>query len=59
MPDVPEPTSFYLTKDFYITQKEILATVIQMLKLDKSILKSLKSNNIYHDVPGDWFEGPF
>ena len=59
MPDVPEPTSYYLTKEFYITQMEILAKVVKMLKLNKSILNSIKSNNTHHDVPGDWFEGPF
>ena len=46
MPDVPEPTSYYLTKEFYITQMEILAKVVKMLKLNKSILNSIKSNNI-------------
>ena len=59
MPDVPEPTSFFLTKDFYITQKEIIIKIVKMLKLDQSILQSIKPKDNFHDIPGDWFEGPF
>jgi len=59
MPDVPEPTSFYLTKNFYTNSNSIIKKVVSMLKADPSILDSLESDSKMHDVPGDWFEGPF
>ena len=58
MPDVPEPTSHALTKNFYIRASKISSEVLKLLKI-----KSKKNINladpIPHDVPGDWFKGPF
>ena len=54
MPDVPEPTSHALTKNFYIRANKISIEVLKLLKI-----KSIKDINIAvpmsHDVPGDWF----
>ena len=59
MPDVPEPTSFGLTKDFHITAKKVVEKVLTMFKIQpEDNLKSLNRDE-NHDVPGDWFKGPF
>ena len=58
MPDVPEPTSYGLTKNFYIRANKIADEVLLMLKIKKN--KNLNLiEPIPHDVPGDWFKGPF
>ena len=57
MPDVPEPTSFYLTKDLYIDHFKISEKVLEMFnkKLEQKYIKKPK----LHDIPGNWFGGPF
>jgi pyruvate/2-oxoglutarate/acetoin dehydrogenase E1 component len=58
MPDVPEPTSFALTKGFYITAADVATKVLEMLGKNKQIKVDL-SEPIPHDIPGNWFKGPF
>lgn len=59
LPDVPEPTSFNLTKDFHPGTQEIIAKINIMLGSSVSV-KSLADQRVWpHDVPGDWFKGPF
>ena len=58
LPDVPTPTSFGLTKNFYPGSKEIADSVLKILK------KNIKTDELLinmktHDVPGSWFKGPF
>lgn len=59
LPDFPTPTSPALTKDFYAGAVEIVNMVGNMLgkKFDLTILK--EQRKFPHDVPGDWFKGPF
>ena len=57
MPDVSEPTSYALTKNFYITHYEIVKKVLKIFKINKKFVN--KEKNKHHDVPGDWFKGPF
>jgi len=59
MPDGPEPTSPALTKDFYVRAEHIVAKVGAMLgrDFDASVLAGQRTYP--HDVPGDWFSGPF
>jgi len=60
MPDIPEPTSYALTKDYYFGAKEIADKAHQMVI-------SVSAGDVYthlvkeghHDVPGDYFKGPF
>lgn len=60
MPDVPEPTSFALTKNFYINHTDIIKKVIDILKINKKIIKKLNlKKHKFHDVPNDEFKGPF
>lgn len=59
MPDVPEPTSFGLTKNFYPCAADIANEILKILGIDgldpyKELLKTSP-----HDIPGDWFKGPF
>lgn len=57
MPDIPEPTSFFLTKNLYIDHIKVVKTVLKMFKKSMN-LKKLKKPE-FHDVPGTWFKGPF
>ena len=59
LPDFPTPTSFSLTKFFYQSAEDIIQKIIEML--DKTVGKeALKIEKSYpHDIPGDWFKGPF
>ncbi len=59
-PDNPEPTSFGLTKDYHPDAAQIIREVSKLLAVDLSDLIPLASEaNHPHDVPGDWFKGPF
>ena len=59
MPDVPEPTSFGLTKDFYIRSKDIAQKCLNIMGvIDHNLSEELPEPSP-HDVPGDWFTGPF
>ena len=59
MPDVPEPTSFALTKGFHPRAEDVASAVAALLErsIDTAPLAAQRSGP--HDVPGDWFTGPF
>ena len=59
LPDFPTPTSPALTKGFYAGTVEIVNMLGNMLgkKFDLTILND--NDKFPHDVPGDWFKGPF
>lgn len=59
MPDVPEPTSQALTRGFYVRAGNIAASALEMLGLDGNIAEVALPEPELHDVPGDWFQGPF
>ncbi len=62
MPDVPEPASFGLTKDLFIRYDKIVKEVCKMIgDPNHAIMKDIASivETVPHDVPGDWFKGPF
>jgi len=59
MPDIPEPTSPALTKGFYVRANDIVIEVMKMFKLDFDSVKIDLPEPVPHDVPGDWFKGPF
>ena len=56
LPDIPTPTSFGLTKDFYPGATDIVQSAAKML--GKTIVHDFASDKP-HDVPGAWFTGPF
>ncbi len=55
-PDNPEPTSFGLTKYYHPTAEDIVQRVAQMLNVK---IPAMPLSTRPHDVPGDWFKGPF
>lgn len=59
VPDYPEATSFALTKKYHPRAEIIVEFVARMLdlKIDTKIL--IEQRSCPHDVPGDWFTGPF
>lgn len=59
MPDVPEPTSPALTKGFYVRAADIAIKALEMMGKDASAVKAGLPEPVPHDVPGEWFGGPF
>ena len=59
LPDNPEPTSFELSKEYYVDIEMIIESILDLLeKPDLLNLVDIKKQKP-HDVPGDWFKGPF
>jgi pyruvate/2-oxoglutarate/acetoin dehydrogenase E1 component len=58
-PDYPEASSPALTEHYHVRAEHIVNTIRAMLglKTDTMSLSPLRQNA--HDVPGDWFTGPF
>lgn len=59
MPDFPEATSPALTKTYHIRAEDILGAVGKLLSRNEEMSKFLPARHHPHDVPGDWFTGPF
>lgn len=59
MPDVPEPTSPALTKGFYVRAADIAEKVMEIMGRDFSGVRNTLPEPVPHDVPGEWFKGPF
>lgn len=59
MPDFPEATSPALTENYHVRAEHIVARVSEMLNLEVDSTPLAKSRTHPHDVPGDWFSGPF
>lgn len=59
MPDHPEPTSFGMTRGLYPRSEDIVTTVNEMLGKNVAIEPLVSQRRHPHDVPGDWFRGPF
>jgi acetoin:2,6-dichlorophenolindophenol oxidoreductase subunit beta len=59
MPDVPEPTSPALTKGFYIRAADVAEKVMGILGKDTSQVRKDLTEPRPHDIPGEWFTGPF
>ena len=59
MPDVPESTSPALTEAYHVRSEHIATKIAAMLgrTIDVSTLAGQRKHP--HDVPGDWFSGPF
>ena len=57
MPDMPVPTSYGLTKNLYHDKKSIIETVLKIF--NKKKLYSELRDKKFHDIPGEWFKGPF
>ena len=58
LPDYPEPTSYSLTQDYHINAKKILTKCHKILNVDSKNCQQIQTPQP-HDVPGNWFKGPF
>ena len=58
MPNIPEPTSYYMTKEYYNDYKVIVKKVLQMLKF-KGSYSFINNKDEKHDIPNKTFKGPF
>jgi pyruvate/2-oxoglutarate/acetoin dehydrogenase E1 component len=59
MPDYPEATSPALTENYHIRAEHIAEEVGKMLSKEIEFESLAEKRNHPHDVPGDWFTGPF
>ena len=59
MPDTPEPTSPALTRGFYVRSGNIVNAVLQSLGCALIDVETEMPEPSPHDVPGNWFTGPF
>ena len=58
--NIPEPTSFGLTKTFYISNARIMFEIFRYAEIDyKNINFPTLENSLPHDVPNSDFIGPF
>jgi acetoin:2,6-dichlorophenolindophenol oxidoreductase subunit beta len=58
LPDSPVPASYALTEDFYPTSYDIAKKICFMLDVIFNE-NDFKHSSFPHDIPGDWFKGPF
>jgi pyruvate/2-oxoglutarate/acetoin dehydrogenase E1 component len=59
MPDCPEATSPALTESYHVRAEHIAEKIGKMLFRDVEFSSLAQQRNHPHDVPGDWFTGPF
>ncbi len=59
LPDFPTPTSRALTKGFYKRSEDIIDVLADMFNKDIAGKELIRRGKTPHDVPGDWFKGPF
>lgn len=58
-PDFPTPTSQALTREYYKRAEDVVLVVGEMLEKDLDPVAVAARRTMPHDVPGDWFKGPF
>jgi pyruvate/2-oxoglutarate/acetoin dehydrogenase E1 component len=59
MPDYPEATAPSLTRNYHIRAEHIIDRVAIMLSTQLETESLIAQRPHAHDVPGDWFTGPF
>ena len=59
MPDYPESTSPALTRDYHVRAEHIASAAASMLGKSVDVSSLINQRKHPHDVPGDWFSGPF
>lgn len=59
MPDCPEATSPALTSGYHVRAEHIAESAGAMLSRDVEFRSLAQRRRHPHDVPGDWFTGPF
>ena len=58
-PDTPSPSSHALTRYYYPRAEDIIRKLGLMLNLDLKPEQVQENRQYPHDIPGDWFTGPF
>jgi pyruvate/2-oxoglutarate/acetoin dehydrogenase E1 component len=59
MPDWPEATSHALTALYHVRAETIAKEICSLVERDGEVLTLARQRAHPHDVPGDWFTGPF
>lgn len=59
MPDAPEATSPALTKHYHVRAEHIAAAIGELVGRPVESASLAAARQHPHDVPGDWFKGPF
>lgn len=59
MPDVPEATSPALTKHYHVRAEHIAEAIGELVGRPVESASLAAARKHPHDVPGDWFKGPF
>lgn len=59
MPDFPEATSQALTKNYHVRAEHIVEKVGVMISRSVEFNSLERKRKYQHDIPGDWFKGPF
>jgi acetoin:2,6-dichlorophenolindophenol oxidoreductase subunit beta len=59
VPDFPEATSPALTRHYHIRAEHIAAAIGEMVGKPVNAASLMERRKFPHDVPGDWFAGPF
>jgi pyruvate dehydrogenase E1 component beta subunit len=59
MPDFPEPTSPSMTANYHVRAEHIAEKIGAMLARKFEFDSLGQQRKHPHDVPGDWFSGPF
>jgi pyruvate dehydrogenase E1 component beta subunit len=59
LPDHPSPTSPALAERFYPRAEDIAASVGDLVGRRFDVGPLVAARSAPHDVPGDWFKGPF
>ena len=59
LPDFPSPTSPAMTEKYYRRAEDIVEAIGEMLQKEIDTSEITSGRHAPHDVPGDWFKGPF
>ena len=59
LPDFPTPTSLAMTRTFYRGVEDMVLAIGEMLEQPIEYDLPTDARGVPHDVPGDWFKGPF
>ena len=59
LPDFATPTSVGATTNYYPDAVSICDAVATSLSVDIDTTKLIETKSAHHDIPGDWFKGPF
>jgi pyruvate/2-oxoglutarate/acetoin dehydrogenase E1 component len=59
LPEFPSPTSPALTEKFYPRSEDIALQTAALLAKEIDVEPLIRTRKSPHDVPGEWFKGPF